>query len=232
MFSKTDGPTALRADLLRALAFSAEPIERLVAGRSVGSVAALAGVWNGKKGHVAVLIRDVEPAAIERYVSDAPITTEAMLDAVVEEGVAFAESLGFSLDAPDFLGLSSEQREARLLRWNKLRKVRKPEPAAAPAPTPAALDLDLPELPPVPKGYEIEPDELAVPQPAPPLHLDLDLEIAKLAADPAVQAAIESPSPSQVQNAHSTVLGRISLVRRGSADARRMELIARLLAFY
>jgi hypothetical protein len=157
-----------------------------------------------------------------------------MLDAVVEEGVAFAESLGFSLDAPDFLGLSSEQRDARLLRWNKLRKVRKPEPAAAPAPTPAALDLDLPELPLVPKGYEIEPDELAVPQPAPPLHLDLDLdlEIAKLAADPAVQAAIEAPSPSQVQNAHSTVLGRISLVRRGGADARRMELIARLLAFY
>src|SRR5687768_1206119 len=102
MFSKTDGPTALRADLLRALSFSAEPIDRLVNGRSVGSVAALAGVWNGRKGHVAVLIRDIEPAAIERYVSDAPITSEAMLDGAVEEGIAFAESLGFSMDAHEF----------------------------------------------------------------------------------------------------------------------------------
>jgi hypothetical protein len=35
-----------------------------------------------------------------------------------------------------------------------------------------------------------------------------------------------------VANAASTVLGRISLVRKGGNDARRLELIARLLAFY
>lgn len=229
MFSKTDGPTALRADLLRALAFSAEPIERTVGGRSVGSVAALAAVWNGKKGHVAVLIRDIEPPAIERYVSDAALLTESMLDAAVEEAIAFAESLGFSLDAPEFASLPSEQRDARLQRWNKLRKVRKPE--AAPAAAPAA-DLDLPELPPVPKGYEIAPDELTVPQPAPPLNLDLDLFDAVRDAAAAAPVAVESAPPAQVQNVGSQVLGRISLVRRGGSEARRMELIARLLAFY
>jgi hypothetical protein len=228
MFSKTDGPTALRADLLRALAFSAQPIERTVGGRTVGSVAALAGVWNGKKGYVAVLIRDIEPPAIERYVSDNALLTESMLDAAVEEGIAFAESLGFSLDAPEFAGLSAEQRDARLGRWNKLRKLRKPEPA--PRPTPAAQELDLPELPPVPKGYEITADDLSVPVPPPPLHLDLD--VARLPDVPAPPSGVDTPSPSQVHNAHSTVLGRISLVRRGGPEARRMELIARLLAFY
>lgn len=238
MFSKTDGPTALRADLLRALAFSAEPIERDAGGRSVTSMAALAGVWNGKKGHVAVLIRDLEPAAIERYVSDSALLTESMLDAAIEEGIAFAESLGFSLDATEFASLGQDARDERLERWNKLRKVPKAAPAPEqpsssqsadlPVPRIAALELDLPELPPVPKGYEIAPDDLSVPVPAPPL--DLDLDLAKLPPAPAQTA--EAPPSSQVQNAGSTVLGRISLLRRGGADGRRMELIARLLASY
>jgi len=229
MFSKTDGPTALRADLLRALAFSVQPIERSLAGRSVGSVAALAAVWNGKKGYVALLIRDIEPPAIERYVCDTTLLTETMLDAAVEEGIAFAESLGFTLDAHEFASLADEQRDARLHRWNKLRKLRKPATAAEP--TPAAADLDLPELPPVPKGYEIAPADLAVPEPAPPLHLDLDL--VDVVQEPELRNPVaESASPSQVQNAGSQVLGRITLVRRGGAEARRMELVARLLAFF
>jgi len=108
MFSKTDGPTALRSDLVRSLSFSLEKIERISDGSSVTSVAALAGVWNGRKGHVAILVRDVEPAAILRYVGDAPITSADALDAAVEEGLAFAESLGFAMDAPDFLTLTGE----------------------------------------------------------------------------------------------------------------------------
>jgi hypothetical protein len=247
MFSKTDGPTALRADLLRALAFSAEPIDRTVNGRSVASMVALAGVWNGKKGYVAVLIRDLDPPAVERYVSDSALLTETMLDAAVEEGIAFAESFGFTLDAAEFAGLAQDARDERLERWNKLRKLKKAAGDATPAPspgapglaqvspTPAALELDLPELPPVPKGYEIAPDDLSVPAPTAPLDLvDLDREIAELAAAAESEASARdaTPSPSQVQNAASTVLGRISLVRRGGAEGRRMELIARLLAFY
>jgi hypothetical protein len=234
MFSRTDGPTALRGDLLRALSFSALPIERNVGGRTVSSMAALAGVWNGKKGHVAVLIRDLDPPGLERYVADAALLTESMLDAAIEEGTAFAESLGFSLDAPEFAGLAPDARDERLERWNKLRKLPKAAPAPAPdaevlKPGPAALELDLPDLPPVPKGYEIAPDDLSVPVPAPPL--DLDLDLAKLPPAPAA-AAEAPPSPSQVQNGGSTVLGRITLLRRGGADGRRMELVARLLAFY
>ena len=204
-------------------------------------MAALAGVWNGKKGYVAVLIRDLEPPAVERYVTDAALLTESMLDAAVEEGIAFAESLGFSLDAAEFASLGQDARDERLDRWNKLRKLPKAVSSAATAPTlpppalvsssptPAALELDLPELPPVLRGYEIAPDDLSVPVPTPPLDLDLDLSKLPPAPAPAGEAF---PSPSQVQNAGSTVLGRISLLRRGGADGRRMELIARLLASY
>ena len=41
----------------------------------MSSLAALAGVWNGRKGHVALILRDIEPAAIERIrarIGDAP----------------------------------------------------------------------------------------------------------------------------------------------------------------
>ena len=118
MFSKTDGPTALRADLVRALSFSHDRIERERDGEQVASLAALAAVWNGRKGHVAVLIRDVEPAAIERYVGPEPILSEADLDAAVEEGLAWAESLGFAMDAPEFVTLAKQAREDRIYRWN------------------------------------------------------------------------------------------------------------------
>jgi hypothetical protein len=226
MFSKTDGPTALRADLVRSLSFSHDPIERLSGGTSVASVAALAGVWNGKKGHVALLIRDIEPAGLERYVGDAPITTEAALDAAVEEGLAFAETLGFAMDAPEFTSLSSEARDERVYRWNKLRKLRRSAATQQGLEAPSVPEIDLPAPRPVPSGYEIGPNDLSVPAPSLTPDLPVDLYESEPAAEP------ELASPSQVANAASTVLGRISLVRKGGNDARRLELIARLLAFY
>jgi hypothetical protein len=205
MFSKTNGPTALRADLVRALSFSHGRIERLGAGATVSSLAALAGVWNGHKGHVALIVRGVEPALIERYVGSNPISSEADLDAVIEQGLAFAESLGFSMDAPEFLILSPEEREARIYRWNKLRKLRQ---ASSVAPvdesSPSIPALEAQDLAQAPIGYEIELEDLAVPQPL---------------------AAPEFYPPS-------AVLGRVSLVRKGSSDARRLELLAKLLASY
>ncbi len=205
MFSKTNGPTALRSDLVRALSFSHDRIERLSAGAEVLSLAALAGVWNGRKGHVALIVRDLEPAAIERFVSSSPILSEADLDAVVEEGLAFAESLGFSMDATEFLILSPNEREARIGRWNKLRKLR-PASSVSPAEesSPSMPALEAQDLAPVPTGYEIELEDLAAGSPA---------------------AAPEFYPPS-------AVLGRVSLVRKGSADTRRLELLAKLLASY
>ncbi|MGH2900245.1 MAG: hypothetical protein ACREBE_22100 [bacterium] len=226
MFSKTDGPTALRADLVRSLSFSHDPIERLSSGASVASVAALAGVWNGRKGHVALLIRDIEPAGLERYVGDAPITSEAALDGAVEEGLAFAETLGFSMDAPEFITLTSEARDERIYRWNKLRKLRRGATTQQGLEAPSAPDLDIPEPPEVPRGYEIGPNDLSVP--APSLAPDLPVDLYESDAP----ALVEPVSPSQVANAASTVLGRISLVRKDGNDARRLELLARLLAFY
>ena len=66
MLAKADGPTALRAELIRALAFSEGKVERAGSAEPVDSVAALAAVWNGRKGYVALLVRDVDPARIER----------------------------------------------------------------------------------------------------------------------------------------------------------------------
>jgi hypothetical protein len=228
MFSKTDGPTALRAELVRALSFSHDRIERQIAGATVSSLAALAAVWNGRKGHVALIVRDVEPALIERFVGSLPISSEADLDAVVEEGLAFAESLGFSMDAPDFEVLSAQEREARIYRWNKLRKLRQ-SPALSPADdvsSPHASVLEAPEPVQVPTGYEIELEDLAVPSP-PPVP-DFAAEIVR--RSPAGDANLESGSPAQT--APSAVLGRISLVRKDGADARRLELLAKLLASY
>jgi hypothetical protein len=227
MFSKTDGPTALRADLVRALSFSHDRIERHSAGATVASLAAVAGVWNGRKGHVALIVRDVEPAAIERYVGSGPILSEADLDAVFEEGLAFAESLGFSMDAPEFVVLSPEAREARIYRWNKLRKIRsasRPESNEESSPSIPALEAEEPL--PVPTGYEIELEDLAVPSPHPVPEFDGELLVRAPSGDAGNEAA------SRAQNAPSAVLGKISLVRKGGTDARRLELIARLLAFF
>jgi len=227
MFSKSDGATALRVDLVRALSFSQDRVERFSAGTTVSSLAALAGVWNGRKGHVALIVRDVEPAAIERYVGSEPILSEADLDSAVEEGLAFAESLGFSMDAPEFVMLSSELREERIYRWNKLRKIRSASRAASNEDSsPSVPELEAPEPAHVPTGYEIELEDLAVPSPSPAPEFEGELISRTPSTDSASDAA------SRAQNAPSAVLGKISLVRKNGADARRLELLARLLAFY
>lgn len=208
MFSKTDGPTALRADLVQALSFSHDRIERISGEAKVSSLAALAGVWNGRKGHVALIVRDIEPAAIERYVSTEAITSESDLEAAVEEAIAFAEGLGFSMDAPEFLMLTPSEREQRIYRWNKLRKVRSPAPEKPVAAPPAtAAEPDAPELAQVPTGYEIELQDLAA-------------------------AAVQAEPPARTANAAGAVIGRVALVRKDGSDVRRLELIARLLASY
>ncbi|HXX46889.1 MAG TPA: hypothetical protein VEN47_01595 [Myxococcota bacterium] len=229
MFAKSDGPTALRADLVRALAFSEAKVERPGDAALVESVAALAAVWNGRKGYVALLVRDVEPPRIDRYVTEGAITSEQALEAATEEGIAFAESLGFQLDSTHFAALSEDAREARLHRWNKLRKIRKPDaPASSLGDT---GELVLPELPPIPAGLEISPDELSVPAPPPVPDLpEIETSAADVVADPPSDPDADT---SLVQpEARSAVLGRISLVRRGGADARRLEQLARLLSFF
>jgi hypothetical protein len=236
MFAKSDGPTALRAELVRALAFSEGKVEQPGDDETlVESVAALAAVWNGRKGYVALLVRSVSPPKLDRWVSEAAITSAEALAEVTTEAIAFAESLGFAMDAPEFSELAEVERDARLQRWNKLRKLRKPsaprvtEPAnggdtaefAVPDPPAAPLTPD-----PMPSGRAFDLDELSVP--APPPTPDIEVSDADVLDEPADPEAETSLLP----HAQSTVLGRISLVRRHGADARRLETIARLLAFF
>ncbi|HTO53119.1 MAG TPA: hypothetical protein VMR50_07010 [Myxococcota bacterium] len=238
MFAKSDGPTALRADLVRALAFSEAKVARANDGELIESVAALASVWNGRKGYVALLVRDIEPARIDRYVTENAITSVEALAAATEEAVGFAESLGFLMDAGDFAELSEAERESRMQRWNKLRKLRKPAASSAksgavsPSPEDSAA-LALPELPaaPMPAGLDIGPDELSIPAPPPIPELELEMSEADVVVDPPASPEAETSLMSNPPQP-SAVLGRISLVRRGGADARRLEQIARLLAFF
>jgi len=237
MFAKSDGPTALRAELVRALAFSEGKIVQPGNDAMIESVAALAAVWNGRKGYVALLVRAVEPPGLERYVTENAITSPEALAAATEEAIAFAESLGFSMDAPTFAELSEVEREARMLRWNKLRKLRKPEaPRVSGAVNPgdtgefAVPDPPLPPSPRMPSGLDIRPDELdQLSVPAPPPIPELEIEMSAVVGAPTDP---EADTNLLAQPQGSAVLGRISLVRRGGADARRLEQIARLLAFF
>ena len=227
MFSKSDGATALRVDLVRALSFSQDRVERFSAGATVASLAALAGVWNGRKGHVALILRDVDPPAIERYAGPGPILSVADLEAAVEEGLAFADSLGFAMDDPEFLNLSEEKRAARIYRWNKLRKVRQSLSVTTGDESPTkAAEQQHPDLSQVPTGYEIELEDLEVPSPA------LAPEFASENSARGALGAASLESGSGLQTAPSAVLGRVSLVRKDTTDARRLELLAKLLASY
>jgi hypothetical protein len=201
MFSRSDGPTALRADLVRALAFSAQQCDLPAAeGASEPAVAALAGVWNGRKGFVALVLYRITSQNVERYVFADPIDNEATLDYAVDEGLAFAESFGFGMDSPDFLPLAVSEQEQRLRVWNKLRKPRPgiEPPAASRAPQVSSLHAG-----------DIDPN--ATPTPIPSAEL------------PAAARAAETP-------AGRAVLGRIELVRRGNEGARPDALI-RLLSY-
>lgn len=152
MFSETDGPTALRRDRVQALALSLAPVEiEGPQGREM-SCAGVSAVWSGQKGHVAVLIRSVEPARLRRFVYSAPLLSLEDLMGAVEEALAFIESQGFCMDAPEFVLLDEAAQVERLTEWDNLRKLqRMPRMAAAaelapvevatePAPPAAASD--------------------------------------------------------------------------------------------
>lgn len=201
MFSRSDGPTALRADLVRALTFSVQQCElETPEGKAEPAVAALAAVWNGRKGFVALVLYRIPSQNVERYVFADAIDSDEALGHAVEEGLAFAESFGFGMDAPEFLGLDVEQQEQRLRLWDKLRK---PRPGITPQP-----EARTPE-PAQPHAGDIDP--LAAPTPVP-------------AAEPRAQPQLAAA------DAGRAVLGRIELVRRGSDEA-RIDPLTRLLSY-
>ncbi len=132
MFTREDGPTALRADLLRGLSFSSFPEDVQTDDHSGSALAGVSSVWNGSRGFVVVLIRFIDPPHVERYKYSEPLTDESMLALAQAEGLRFAGAMGFRMDDPGFQELEEAARANRLLNWNLIREVRAPSAAEKP----------------------------------------------------------------------------------------------------
>lgn len=150
MFTQSDGPTALRMDLVHALAFSLR--DTLIDSPAGPRMArcAIAGVWNDSKGAVVVVVRHLDPPLAVRYAFSDPVNTPDELDQAVDAALGFAESLGFIVDDPEYRGLDEAERTKRMRTWNQLRKVRAPkgvQPTES-APKTEPLELKPTEPPP------------------------------------------------------------------------------------
>ncbi len=210
MFSKLDGPTSLRADLVRALAFSLADVDQDGPDGAKLCRAGVAGIWNGEKGVVVVILRQLEPAAVTRYRFAHPIDNVGDLDSAVESGLGFALSLGFLMDDPEFQRLDETERSLRIARWDEMRKVRGARRSRA------ERDEEAAEEPgPAPRAAEPAPAEplQAPPPPAP----------APIAAAPTA-APVAAPAPTS--DARKAVLARIALSVRG------LDPLGRLLSFF
>ena len=144
MFTRGDGPTALRADLVRGLSFSNGPQEIRTDDRAEQAVAGVASVWNGSRGFVAVLFRFIDPPRVERYMTSEPLADDSALASAQAAALEFARSRGFRMDDPEFPGLAEDLRAKRLHNWNLIRKVREPAKQPAAAASVAAAGVEAP----------------------------------------------------------------------------------------
>jgi hypothetical protein len=122
MFLEVDGPTALRPEMVRALAFSTGEARVETSDGQERCVAAVAAVWNGQRGYVAVLLRFLDKPLVRRFTFSDAIRALEEMSIPLEEGMGFAASLGFIMDGTEFMSLDPAQKRARLKRWNQLRK--------------------------------------------------------------------------------------------------------------
>lgn len=151
MFTAADGPTALRAELVRALCFSLS-LERISEPDFEGDCcAAISAVWNGKKGYVAILVRQADPALLRRYVTPRSCRSESSLRETLDQAVEFLDGMGFSMDSHEFEGLSSAERENRLEEWNALRKLDRSPRCFGAVESAATAEPDAPEPEPAPE---------------------------------------------------------------------------------
>ncbi len=215
MFQESQGPTALRADIVRTLAFSVNDVEVDGASGAELSRAGLAAVWNGKRGYVAVLIRSLTRPVVRRFAFTDPLESLNELDLAIENGLGFAADLGFMMDAPVFSELPGSQQEERQKRWNWLRKPKAGEPPAPNASSSAAgggLTQVIPQTEEQELEGVVEPDDLTM--------VDLLPEAEQV-----------EPVEPLIEPAKSNMLGRIALVRQDESRE-RPSLLARMLAFF
>ncbi len=142
MFVETEGPTALRPEMIRALAFSVTDKQVETSNGIERCTAALAAVWNGQEGFVALLLRSLDRPKLRRFVYPDPIRSLSEVQERLEEGVAFALRLGFELDWAEFRALGEEAQKTRFLRWNKLRKLHSDPRQLATSPQPESENAD------------------------------------------------------------------------------------------
>lgn len=130
MFKEKDGPTALRRELVQALSLSRNLAEVEAADGAEHCCAGLVAVWNGRKGFVALLIRNLDDPRLRRWVYDDRLKDIDSVSTAVEAGMAFATSLGFDMDSPAFAELDTGEQSRRMNDWNDLRKLSRPLRAA------------------------------------------------------------------------------------------------------
>lgn len=127
MFARRDGPTALRPELIRAMAFTHQDGEIETAHGKVLVRAAMAAVWDGRLGQVLMLIRFVAYGHVDRFACQKRITSERELTEAVGAALETAERMGLRLDDPEFDALDDDGRRERVSRWNDLRTPGSPQ---------------------------------------------------------------------------------------------------------
>jgi hypothetical protein len=156
MFAQTDGPTALRRDLVHALSVAESEawVELEPGAPPVRAVAAVGGVWNGRKGYVAVLMRVLDPPLIHRFTYKDPLDTLDDLSRAVNAAIELVQDYGFRMDASAFRALPEAQQVHRMRVWDAIRKLvqdplqgRPPDADSSSGRPPAPATADDPEAP-------------------------------------------------------------------------------------
>ena len=232
MFLEAEGPTALRAGMVHSLAFSVGERDIDVGGNMESCISALASVWNGNQGFVAVLVRSLERPMVRRFAFSEPIASGNDLDEVVETGMGFAASMGFFMDDPEFKGLESEERDSRIERWNRLRKPDR-SPLADPVSDPVSATPD-PPTGAISSGEPVQPrsfeDTTVVAEP------QMSSASEQTVAVQPAQEQEPPPDPGDAEensgvDTKTNVLGRVELIRQDESGRRRV-LLGRLLRFF
>ena len=202
--------------------FSHDRIERSARRRRPVDVAwrRWPAVWNGRKGHVALLVRDVEPAAhraLRRL--DDPITSEAGARRRGRRGTGVRREPRLRDGRAGVRDARRvEARDERIYRWNKLRKIRPARVGRVGRrtrrrPCPSSTS---PSRRRCRAGYEIELEDLAVPSPPPAP--DFDGEFSAVAS-PHDRRRVESGSRSAERSRAPCSAGSRSCARAAPTRA-------------